>query len=343
MWPDVATEGSGPSSERAGAGLEPLTGLGWLVSGKDVAVASLKVGEEIVVPLKVSLADHRQPALAPLRALLLFDIDGVIRDVGRSYRLAVTETVAHFSGWRPTPGIVDALKAEGCWNNDWDASLELLRRRRSRQPNLQLPPRDVVAEVFSGFYFGRDDDGAVSRQPHRWTGLVRQEPLLVDGAFFAALGGAGIGWGFVSGAEPPSARHVLEDRLGLPQPPLVAMGDAPDKPDPTGLLQLAEELAATAHVPLAQLPMGYVGDTVADVLTVIRARRQYPRLRCKALAVAPPHVAAAGAAACAAYHHQLLAAGADAVIGATAALRPERVFQLLRMADSRGKPGDMAE
>jgi len=84
VWPDVATEGSGPSSERAGAGLEPLTGLGWLVSGKDVAVASLKVGEEIVVPLKVSLADHRQPALAPLRALLLFDIDGVIRDVGRT-------------------------------------------------------------------------------------------------------------------------------------------------------------------------------------------------------------------------------------------------------------------
>ena len=284
--------------------------------------------------MAVSIAARRQPVLAPLRALLLFDIDGVIRDVGRSYRLAVMETVAHFSGWRPTPETIDALKAEGRWNNDWDASLELLRRRRSRQPNLHLPPRDEVVEVFSGLYFGRDDGGAVSQEPRRWTGLIRQEPLLVDGAFFAALSGAGIGWGFVSGAEPPSARHVLEDRLGLPRPPLVAMGDAPDKPDPTGLLRLAETLAATAHIPLTQLPMGYVGDTVADVLTVVHARRQWPRLRCKALAVAPPHVAAAGAAACAAYHRQLLAAGADAIIGATAELRPERVCQLLRVADS---------
>lgn len=279
--------------------------------------------------MEANLADHRQPVLAPLRALLLFDIDGVIRDVGRSYRLAVTETVAHFSGWRPTPETIDALKAEGRWNNDWDASLELLRRRRDRQPNLQLPPRDAVAEVFSGLYFGRDDDGGVSQQPQRWNGLIRQEPLLVDGAFFAALSSAGIGWGFVSGAEPPSARHVLEDRLGLPQPPLVAMGDAPDKPDPTGLLQLAEALAARDGVPLTHLPMGYVGDTVADVLTVVHARRQQPRLRCKALAVAPPHVAAAAATVRTAYHQQLLAAGADAVIGATAELAPERVFQLL--------------
>ena len=297
-------------------------------------MASLKVGRDVFAALESNLTGHRQPVLAPLRALLMFDIDGVIRDVGRSYRLAVTETVAHFSGWRPTPETIDALKGEGRWNNDWDASLELLRRRQRRQPNLQLPPRDTVVEVFSGLYFGRDDEGGVSREPHRWTGLIRREPLLVDGAFFAALSGAGIGWGFVSGAEPPSARHVLVERLGLPDPPLVAMGDAPDKPDPTGLLRLAEELAATARIPLSHLPMGYVGDTVADVLTVVHARRRQPRLRCKALGVAPPHVAAAGAAVRTAYHQQLLAAGADAMIGATAELRPERVFQLLQVAGS---------
>ena len=284
--------------------------------------------------MEVNLADHRQPVLVPFRALLLFDIDGVIRDVERSYRLAVAETVAHFSGWRPTPETIDALKGEGRWNNDWDASLELLRRRSRQQPNLPLPSRAAVVEVFSGLYFGREDGGAVSQEPRRWTGLIRQEPLLVDGAFFAALSGAGIGWGFVSGAEPPSARHVLEDRLGLPHPPLVAMGDAPDKPDPTGLLRLAETLAATARIPLSQLPMGYVGDTVADVLTVVHARRQQPRLRCKALAVAPPHVATAAETVRTAYHQQLLAAGADTIINATAELRPERVFQLLQVADS---------
>ena len=34
--------------------------------------------------------------------LILFDIDGVIRDVTNSYRLAIQETVNFFSGWRPS-------------------------------------------------------------------------------------------------------------------------------------------------------------------------------------------------------------------------------------------------
>ena len=66
---------------------------------------------------------------------------------------------------------------------------------------------------------------------------------------FEQLSAAGVRWGFVSGAEPPSARFVLEQRLGLAAPPLIAMGEAPDKPDPTGLLQLAETLAGQALGP----------------------------------------------------------------------------------------------
>ena len=42
--------------------------------------------------------------------MVLFDIDGVIRDVSGSYRRALVETVHHYSGWRPEPACVDALK-----------------------------------------------------------------------------------------------------------------------------------------------------------------------------------------------------------------------------------------
>mgnify|MGYP001479858217 CR=1 FL=1 len=45
--------------------------------------------------------------------ILLFDIDGVIRDVAGSYRRALQETVAHYSGWRPDASDIDRLKAEG--------------------------------------------------------------------------------------------------------------------------------------------------------------------------------------------------------------------------------------
>jgi len=43
--------------------------------------------------------------------LILFDIDGVIRDVTNSYRLAIQETVNFFSGWRPSIEDIDSIKS----------------------------------------------------------------------------------------------------------------------------------------------------------------------------------------------------------------------------------------
>ena len=241
------------------------------------------------------------------KAVLLFDIDGVIRDVGGSYRRAIVETVHHYSGTRPSPDSIDALKSEGCWNNDWEASLELLRRGGHNA----LPSFEALVEVFNGFYFGGDPEG----DPSDWQGFIGSEPLLVEASFFSNLSGAGVAWGFVSGAEPPSARFVLETRLGLNNPPLIAMGDAPDKPDPTGFLRLAGELASPS------VPVAYLGDTVADVITVQRARAQQPQQQFISLAVAPPHLQQPEAAQRRrSYEQQLLGAGADRVIACTTAV-----------------------
>jgi HAD superfamily phosphatase len=298
------------------------------------------------------------------RAVLLFDIDGVIRDVGGSYRRAIVETVHHYSGWRPDPAVIDALKAEGCWNNDWEASLELLRRYRgtgtdaaqfgdpstrsagvdssARSAETLFPARTVatpgatspsfspspsplpslaeLVEVFGGFYFGGDPDG----DPSIWRGFIGSEPLLVEPSFFTELNAAGIAWGFVSGAEPPSVRYVLEQRLGLLDPPRIAMGDAPDKPDPTGFLRLAERLLAEGGgtgLGAAAPPVAYLGDTVADVLTVQRARQVCPEQRFLSLAVAPPHLQGREQLeARHAYEQRLRQAGADRILPATVAV-----------------------
>ncbi len=227
-----------------------------------------------------------------------------------SYRRALAETVHHYSGWRPGQIEVDALKSEGLWNNDWEASLELLRRH-GHEP---LPSFGALVEVFSQLYFGGDPDGP----PEAWQGFIREESLLVQPPFFEQLSQHGFAWGFVSGAEPASARFVLHQRLGLPQPPLIAMGDAPDKPDPTGLLTLAARLATTDLGHEAPL-VAYVGDTVADVETVQRARACHPDQAFVSLAVAPPHLQDAGAVAQRqVYEHHLTQAGADHILTTTA-------------------------
>ena len=221
-----------------------------------------------------------------------------------SYRRALQVTVEHYSGWRPSATDIDALKAEGTWNNDWDASLELLRRHGT-----DVPSRNALIDVFSGFYFGGDPEGDAAE----WQGFIGDEPLLVDRAFFEQLTRHQIRWGFVSGAEPPSARYVLQQRLGLKDPPLIAMGDAPDKPDPTGLIRLAEQLSA-GEVPRW---IAYIGDTVADVHTVLKARERRPELPWRSFAVAPPHITDVSA-----YHRQLQDAGADRIVGATRDMLP---------------------
>ncbi|MCP9942922.1 MULTISPECIES: TIGR01548 family HAD-type hydrolase [Synechococcales] len=247
---------------------------------------------------------------SPPQAVVLFDIDGVIRDVSASYRRSIVETVHHYAGQRPEPTAIDALKSEGRWNNDWEASLELLRRTG----HTPLPALEALVAVFEAFYFGGDPEG----DPSQWRGFIGDEPLLVQPSFFAALTAADLAYGFVSGAEPPSCRYVLQTRLALSDPPLIAMGDAPDKPDPTGLLRLAAPLAGGVLGPEAPAVV-YLGDTVADVRTVQRARAQCPGQRFLSLAVAPPHLHGQPEAR-AAYEARLRQAGADAVLASTTEL-----------------------
>jgi HAD superfamily phosphatase len=248
------------------------------------------------------------------RGVLLFDIDGVIRDVAGSYRRALQSTVEFYSGWRPEPSCIDALKGEGRWNNDWDASLELLRRHQTQQNSGdELPARDDLVAVFSRFYFGSNPEG----DSNLWDGFICDEPLLVNQAFFNDLSCQGLAWGFVSGAEPPSAHFLLSTRLGLDNAPLIAMGDAPDKPDPTGFLRMAAELLAqpfSADAPV----VAYLGDTVADVQTVGRARELWPQQRFVSLAVVPPHLQAPDQQqARARYEEGLRQAGADRILRTT--------------------------
>ncbi|XGV99862.1 MAG: TIGR01548 family HAD-type hydrolase [Leptolyngbya sp. BL-A-14] len=280
---------TGPIGEKQSSGL----GVG--LEGVVVFQGSMKaVNAE---PSGISQVNER------MNAIVIFDIDGVIRDVGGSYRRALADTVEHFTdgAYRPSQWDIDTLKAEGIWNNDWEASQELVYRyfetqgrlrsvsvgvaapeglRESQnaaaQNTITLDYEEIVA-FFQSRYRGTD--------PTNWTGYICQEPLLLQSTYLEQLTQAGIQWGFFSGATTGSARYILEKRLGLRSPVLVAMEDAPGKPDPTGLLQTIGLLHGADTAPVL-----YVGDTVADMRTIVNARQVQPDRRWVAVGVLPPHV-----------------------------------------------------
>ncbi len=218
--------------------------------------------------------------------LILFDIDGVIRNVENSYRLSLKKTVYKFSGWEPSYLDIDNAKNEGIWNNDWDLSLELIKRHIKKQNlNLQIPLKEKIVQCFEKFYFGGDPN----KDSKYWSGFIINEELLVDKKFFDFLQSNGIIWGFVSGAESASAKFVLEKRVGLKSPPLVSMEDAPDKPNPKGFIDLSKKLLGDKLGP-SNIPIAYVGDTIADINTVINARKEIPSQKFISIGIAPPHL-----------------------------------------------------
>ena len=218
--------------------------------------------------------------------LILFDIDGVIRSVERSYRLSLRKTVYKFSGWEPSYLDIDRAKNEGIWNNDWDLSLELIKRHfKKENSNQGIPLREEIVKCFEEFYFGTNS----SKNSKDWSGFIKNEELLVSKSLFDLLERNGIMWGFVSGAETASAKFVLEKRLKLKSPPLIAMEDAPEKPDPSGFINLSKRLLGD-KLGSSNVPIAYVGDTIADVRTVINARKEIPSQHFISIGVAPPHL-----------------------------------------------------
>lgn len=277
-------------------------------------------------------------ALTP--AIVIFDIDGVVRDVGGSYRRALADTVERFTGgaYRPSQLDIDQLKSEGIWNNDWEASQELIYRyfEAQGQPRTQQLDYEAIVTFFQSRYRGPD--------PHNWTGYICDEPLLLQPSYLEQLSAAGIVWGFFSGATRASATYVLEKRLGLRSPVLIAMEDAPGKPDPTGLLATVEQLQQQIFD--ESLLILYVGDTVADMYTVEKARRRVDAQRTAVrvaepvsktslqshyswigVGVLPPHVQETTARRDA-YAETLTAAGAAMIFGNVQELTPVQIQKL---------------
>lgn len=175
------------------------------------------------------------------RSALVFDLDGVLVDVSRSYRRAIGATVRELGGGEVAAEEVQALKDAGGFNNDWDLVEELLRRRN------RPAPRERIVAVFNSLYRGANDDG-----------LMLEEEWLLPAPQLAALR-ATYRLAIFTGRPRADAEFVLR-RFGVAEmfERVLALEDVRQgKPHPEGLLALAQFFAPAAI-------RAYIGDTVDD-------------------------------------------------------------------------------
>ncbi len=182
------------------------------------------------------------------RDVIVFDCDGVLVEVTESYREAIQQTVAAFTGVRPSRELIQDFKNQGGWNNDWKLSHRLIQ-----DSGVDVPYAEVVAK-FDRLFMGGDGDGLIARE--RWIAAPGLLERLESKYRFAIL----------TGRQRYEMDATLR-RLGMEArfDPIVThdMPCAP-KPAPDGLHLIAASCCGAK--------LWYVGDTVDDARCARAAR-----------------------------------------------------------------------
>ena len=198
---------------------------------------------------------------------LLFDMDGVLVDVSRSYRRAIEETVEHFTGRQIGENAIQRYKNYGGFEDDWKLTHAIIT-----DTAMEVPLSRVIEE-FQDRYRGDD-----------WDGFINEEPTLIDDSTLDALNDGRI-LGIVTGRPEEEAEWTLNHQDWTDHFPLLVgkekQGER-QKPDPFPLEHSLTMLAA-AGLNLDPSEVAYVGDSVDD-------RKAAREAGMWAIGVVPPYV-----------------------------------------------------
>ncbi|MBS3068547.1 HAD-IA family hydrolase, partial [Candidatus Micrarchaeota archaeon] len=178
---------------------------------------------------------------------VLFDIDGVIVDVSKSYRLAIQKTAEKFLGREVSQKEIEKIKSIEGFNNDWDATYALVKGIKNRREVIRKS--ELYAKIKEGFqrlYLGK---------------FINNEKLLIDASTLSQLKKARIKLGVVT--SRPRAEAIYALNLFMPdffsEDSIIAQEDCEEeKPNPKPLLLAKKRINAKNPV--------YVGDSINDEL-----------------------------------------------------------------------------
>lgn len=191
---------------------------------------------------------------------ILFDMDGVLVDVSKSYRVAIEKTANwYFEKKGMTARVsqkeVGAIKAISGFNNDWDATFAVVRAAINGTGPEEAAP--LSAEEKSGSLYSELQS---QFQKFYLNGLMQSEPPMVKDGTLKAIAESGMRIGIVTGRPRAEAEFAVKNNgwMGIfPAERIVALEDCEEeKPSPAPLLLAMKKLGAKRAV--------YIGDTASD-------------------------------------------------------------------------------
>ncbi len=173
---------------------------------------------------------------------LIFDMDGVLVDVSKSYREAIRQTVSYFLGKNVLISEVDKIKNKVGMNNDWDASYALINKQEINY--------EIIKDYFQKIYLG---------------GLINNEKLFVSKQKLQLLKKRYKKLGIATGRPKVEANYVIKkNKLQGIFDCIISMEDvSKGKPEPDMLLAVIRKLKLKNTV--------YIGDSPNDVIASEKA------------------------------------------------------------------------
>lgn len=214
---------------------------------------------------------------------IIFDMDGVLIDVSKSYRLAIKKTVLYVLKNRYNVKTtvktqdIETMKRIPGFNNDWDLSFDLIRllsngvkRKDFSKKSLLVNSRSTkeyksIKDIFQSYYLGTELFYMAYKRKAPISvlaGLITNENLLINKGMLAALSQK-YTLGIATSRPRFEALFTLKNVNIIPEiiseEYLVAQEDAiNEKPAPDPLLEVQRRMKTNNPI--------YVGDSINDTI-----------------------------------------------------------------------------